>query len=722
MATDNTTYYVNGTQASDSEAEMSRNLLYNYEGAQADWKASADENEKFASGVQWTQRQIDILKKRGQAAVSINAITWAIEQMKAMLTANKPKFQATAREDSDRKKATVFSMLMAYMWDISDGNARVKNAIDDYAKMGRGCLYAYQDPYADSGRGEVIFTSIDPRDVYPDPATKDYLWRDAAHILVVNYKTDEQIKQMYPDFSFKGAVPYDAERTNDSKRVSQQGQIFSGEHKTHNNQIYQIIDRLTKKKIQIYHVADPFSGEEYEFRKKQMDAYAAQTVVSVAGQIKTEKREVEQIRQMLSTPNAEQVDENNFVYTPDPVQDPQSGQMIQPQPIFISLIPMQTLIDEGAIAIRKIKQTRVFKHVSIGNKTYWDGWLPTSEYPVVPLNNMWARNPYCISDVNMARPIQELINKLNSLIIANAASSTNQKVLLPRGAQDKQRLEAELNKAGSTVIEFDAEIGQPVIFGASAFPNALFNQIDMYVGMIERQFGIYALMAGDATAAPQTFKGTMAMDEFGQRRIKSKKDDIETSLNQLAKVMIDLARATYTEEKVIRVVEPNGKLAEAKLNATSYDQLSGATMRVNDIQTGRYDVKIISGSTLPSNRFALMEYYMDMYREGLIDQVEVLKKSEVVDVEGVLERFSYVKKLEGMVQQLQDQVKKISGDLQTAEREEIHAKKRLEVEKFKSQLSGITNKAAASAEILKVENRKNMQDSMSDQEGASVGA
>jgi len=145
-------------------------------------------------------------------------------------------------------------------------------------------------------------------------------------------------------------------------------------------------------------------------------------------------------------------------------------------------------------------------------------------------------------------------------------------------------------------------------------------------------------------------------------------------------------------------------------------------MRVNDIQTGRYDVKIISGSTLPSNRFALMEYYMDMYREGLIDQVEVLKKSEVVDVEGVLERFSYVKKLEGMVQQLQDQVKKISGDLQTAEREEIHAKKRLEVEKFKSQLSGITNKAAASAEILKVENRKNMQDSMSDQEGASVGA
>ena len=40
-------------------------------------------------------------------------------------------------------------------------------------------------------------------------------------------------------------------------------------------------------------------------------------------------------------------------------------------------------------------------------------------------------------------------------------------------------------------------------------------------------------MQGDQGAAPTTYKGTIALDEFGQRRIRSKKDDIEAMLNQL---------------------------------------------------------------------------------------------------------------------------------------------------------------------------------------------
>lgn len=693
-------------KSKDKEVKRSEKLFYNYQGAQAEWKEAADENEKFASGVQWTQKQINILKERGQAAVSINAITWAIEQMKAMLTSNKPRFQATAREDSDRDAAQLHSLLMEYMWDVSDGNSRLKNALDDYAKMGRGCLYAYVDPNKSSGSGEVMFTSVDPRDVYPDPSTKDYLWRDAAHILVVNYKTKEQIRQMYPEFDFDGAVAYDGERTNDSPRVAQQGQIFSGEHKDTQAEMYRIIDRLSKKMVKVYHVVDPFSGEEYELREKDYKSYLEQPAVSINGQIATERSEVNEAMRMANSENAEQIDENSYMFQPQPQQDPTTGEMIQPEPILIVRLSIEELVEREAIAVREIKQTRVYKCVSIGNKKSWSGFLPTSEYPVVPVNNMWSRNPYCTSDVNMVRPIQELINKLNSLIIANAASSTNQKVLLPRGSQDKQRLEAELNKAGSTVIEFDAEIGQPVIFGAQSFPGALFNQIDMYVNMIERQFGIYALMAGDAQAAPQTFKGTMAMDEFGQRRIKSKKDDIETSLNQLAKVMGHLARAVYQEEKLIRVAQPNGEMTEAKLNAIEYDDLGRAIKRFNDINQGRYDVKIISGSTLPSNRFALMEYYIDLYREGLIDQTEVLKKSNVVDVKGVLERSSYISKLEGAVEKLQEQVKNLEGDLQTATREEIHAKKRLELEKWKADLDKIKTDASAASKILQVENKQ----------------
>ena len=45
------------------------------------------------------------------------------------------------------------------------------------------------------------------------------------------------------------------------------------------------------------------------------------------------------------------------------------------------------------------------------------------------------------------------------------------------------------------------------------------------------------------------------------------------------------------------------------------------------------------------------------------------------------------------ITQLENQVKKLSGDLQTSEREMVSARKRTEVEKFKSNLNEITSSA-----------------------------
>jgi hypothetical protein len=89
----------------------------------------------------------------------------------------------------------------------------------------------------------------------------------------------------------------------------------------------------------------------------------------------------------------------------------------------------------------------------------------------------------------------------------------------------------------------------------------------------------------------------------------------------------------------------------------------------NDITIGHYDVRIISGSTLPSNRVAEYNMYLEAYKMNLVDDVEVLKKTEIFDKQGVLQRKGQMSQLQSYVQQLEAQVKKLSGDLQTAERE-----------------------------------------------------
>ena len=314
--------------------------------------------------------------------------------------------------------------------------------------------------------------------------------------------------------------------------------------------------------------------------------------------------------------------------------------------------------------------------------------------------NVHHRNPFPESDVRLYRPLQEYINKIRSLIIAHASTSTNVKLLIPRGSADLNQIEQEWSKAGTSVIEFDAELGAPIVAGPVPLPNELYkNEADAKYDL-EYGFGIFELMQGSGKSAPSTFRGTMVVDEFGQRRIKSRRDDIEGMLNQLAKVAIPLIQQLYTEEKVIRLIQPNGDEKEQKFNF--YKEMdNGDVRRFHDIGAGRYDIVVQSGSTLPTNRMALLNTYMQMYQMGLIDQTEVLKKSELVDLDGVMERSGQMKQMQQQMQAMAEELKKVRGDLQTAQREEVHAKKRLEVEKFSGELDKVSNRADMATTLYK---------------------
>tara|TARA_R110002050_G_scaffold66318_2_gene143281 strand:- start:206 stop:1249 length:1044 start_codon:yes stop_codon:yes gene_type:complete len=314
--------------------------------------------------------------------------------------------------------------------------------------------------------------------------------------------------------------------------------------------------------------------------------------------------------------------------------------------------------------------------------------------------NVHHRNPFPESDVRLYRPLQEYINKIRSLIIAHASTSTNVKLLIPRGSADLNQIEQEWSKAGTSVIEFDAELGAPIVAGPVPLPNELYkNEADAKYDL-EYGFGIFELMQGSSKSAPSTYRGTLVIDEFGQRRIKSRRDDIEGMLNQVAKVAIPLMQQLYTEEKVIRLIQPNGDEKEQRFNF--YKEMeNGDVSRFHDIGVGKYDVVVVSGSTLPTNRMALLNTYMEMYKMGLIDQTEVLKKSELIDVDGVLERSGQMKQMMQQMQAMEQELKKVKGDLQTAEREEVHAKKRLEVEKFSGDLDKVSNRADMATSLYK---------------------
>lgn len=701
------------------DVQESIELLTEYNNLREIWAVKFQESIEFRAGAQWSQEERDVLESRGQAPIVVNRIHPIVETAKSLLTYNSPEFRSSAREDSDRDTAKVFSDLFAWMWDQSSGNEELKKIVDDYYVGGMGCMHVYQDPMADLGKGEVFLKSINPLDVYIDPNSKDVYARDAAHILVVKYITDEQAMQLYPDF-MDIIMDSDSAIDNDEEipatdLAATEGQIFNTDEDTNYHTKRKFIERYTKEMHPYYNVYEPFSQKEYLFDAAEYQEYKDTYYLRIT---KATGEEV-----FISDENAKEelmqvVEEYGAIFhfeLPDPEID-EEGNMIPQSPIKVSgiegedAIPGSTTVitpltaEEMAgmenIMVNKIEKCCVKLTATVGNNLLYTRILPIEEYPIVPLMNIHHRNPYPESDVRLYRPLQEYINKIRSLIIAHASTSTNVKLLIPRGSADLRQIEEEWSRAGTSVIEFDAELGAPIVAGPVPLPNELYKNEGDAKYDLEYGFGIFELMQGSGMNSPSTYRGTLVVDEFGQRRIKSRRDDIENFLNQCAKVAVPLMQQIYTEEKVIRLVQPNGLEKEQRFNFFK-EMENGDVMRFHDVTLGRYDVKVVSGSTLPTNRMAMLNTYMQMYQAGLIDQVEVLKKSELVDIDGVLQRSGQAVQMQQQMNMLQEELKKVKGDLQTATREELHAKKRLEVEKFSSDLDKISNRAESATQLYK---------------------
>ena len=84
---------------------------------------------------------------------------------------------------------------------------------------------------------------------------------------------------------------------------------------------------------------------------------------------------------------------------------------------------------------------------------------------------------------------------------------------------------------------------------------------------------------------------------------------------------------------------------------------------------------------------------------GIIDQLEVLKQTEVANVEDVLNRSSKMQQLMNQVENQETQIKDLKGDLQTARRELVHARQRVEVEKYKTNLEQSSNRADMASKL-----------------------
>tara|TARA_R110000824_G_scaffold95302_5_gene229271 strand:- start:10053 stop:12230 length:2178 start_codon:yes stop_codon:yes gene_type:complete len=677
-------------------------LYKDYSKKRDTWAEKAKQDKEFRLGKQWTTEQEETLKSRGQAAIVVNRIHPAVETAKAMLTANRPSFRVAPREESDIKVANVISNLLAYMYDISDGRTVVRNVVDDYYTMGLGFMHVYQDPMMDMGKGEVCIHDLDPLDVYVDPASQSRFFDDAENIIVSRLFTKNQAKKLWPMYDKKidnasGENSYNAPETNSFYDGSVQfpedvGQIDPQEYIRGYERYHKFFDNE-------FRVYEKFSGTEDLLNEKDYQKYIQQPAWLIEGQVVTDKEKAQQIVTQLEMQRMQESIQQEMQMKQDGIESAVAPLPKEPKPVKIEEVTYMDLIKQGQIELVKVQVPRIRQSVIIGETLLYQRVLPIEQYPVVPFINVHTRTPYPVSDVRLVKGLQEYINKTRSLIIAHATTSTNVKILVPEGSVDMATFEEKWAQPG-VAIQFDPTDGAPMPVQPLPLPNELYTNEMTAKNDIDHQLGLYEMMMGNSQNAPQTYKGTISLDEFGQRKIRSKMADIEAGLTRIAKVAIPLMQQLYTTKKIFRVVQPNNQIGEYMMNKRMVDDKSGAIKITNNIGVGRYDVVVVAGSTLPTNRYAELEFYKEAYQIGLIDRQEVLKKTDVFDAEGVMQRIDMIDQLKGQLQQATETIKGLKGDLQTRDRESVNLRKKVEMAKFETTLDKTSNKANAAGTIF----------------------
>ena len=625
----------------DKRAEEIKERWRRWFDARADWDVQAREDIDFYLGNHFTDAEANDLAERNQMGLPIDRLYAAIEQFKAIITSKPPKFSAVGREDSDTKLANVWKTILEYIWDKSDGDEVFKQVVHDYSVTGLGYFYGYIDPEDDYGRGDVKFTYVDPFRVVVDPNSRSKWFDDASGMQLSTILSKGQLLDAYPMLSApdaNGDILIDSiesvaisDSDYPSSTQSQQGISFTPDIVNdydwgETSEKYRIIEDFRKVKIPFFRVIDLRSGQEKVLDNNGLEMLLADESAAEA-------------------------------------------------------------FDRGLFDIVQVQQTRIQITCIVGQIVLYEKVLATNIFPLVPVPNIWTNTPYPMSDVRKNKGFQRFLNKVMSLITSHAQASSGLKLLIPQGSvQDIEDLERDWANPNAT-IEYDASFGEPHFPSPQPLAGSILQLPKMIEHYIDLNIGIFEMQQGNTEAAPRTSSGTMMMEDFGQRRSKSKLRDVEASLKRLGKLIYHLAKSHYDFKKTFRIVQPNNDISEYTVNKRLYDDKTNELKTIeNNLSVGTYDIRVIGNSTMPSNKWGEWNVYMEAYEKGLIDKVEALKKTEIFDKEGVLQRTDMVAQLQQQLQSAQEQIKKLSGDLQTSNRAEVQSRKRTEVEKFKGKL------------------------------------
>tara|TARA_X000000368_G_scaffold411834_1_gene397298 strand:- start:379 stop:2607 length:2229 start_codon:yes stop_codon:yes gene_type:complete len=667
------------------------------------WFTDSQLSMDFYLNEQLTHDEKNELQESGMPDFIINRISPAIDIMKFFITANNPRWQAIGTEGSDIDIANVHSSIAEYCWHLSNGKSLFGQVIQDSLVKGIGYFKIDVDPDADEGAGEVVFENVDAYDVYVDPMSRDFLFRDASYVIIQKNISKTALVKLFPQYKRKivrasgqtQSKQYSLRNVHDSETI-QPGDVeyeaytLEGEQ----DEILDFYEVYSKEKIPFVNVfaKQPPSPEEValikEQAKEQMENVAAELQVS-AKEKELELQQLVQEGEML--PERMQLELTK-------IQKQQEAQLAEQQAIIeaelteLNTRTVQQVMEKSkfeklllneeyaklVVDVISFFKTQVKMCASVGDMYLYEALLPIEDYPIVPIVYNHTGTPYPVGAVTPMIGKQREINKAHQIMLHNANLASSLRWLYTEGSVDEEEWEKYSSSPGA-MLKYRQGFEVPTAIQPAPINNAFYNITQQGKQDIEYISGVASSMQGVGDQSHETYRGMLAMDEYGTRRVRQWVNNcVEPALEHIGKIFRDIAQYTYTAQKVFRIVQPEAGASEAEVKEVSinipiYNDFGKVINRWNDFQSAKYDVRIVAGSTQPVNRWALLDEYFKWYQAGLIDDVAMIEQTDIKNKKALLERKSVYSQMQQQIASMEEQMKDSQGTIETLERQLVQA-------------------------------------------------
>ena len=684
--------------AIDKKADRLRHLFQMINGnKRREWQAANQEGHDFYLDNQMSKKEQDALESQGMPTFTINRIIPIVEMLNFYATSNQPRWQAVAVEGSDIDIAAVHSDVADYIWYISDGPSIYSQVISDACSKSVGFFRVAIDANKDRGMGEVIIDNIEPFDVYVDPKSRDMLFRDAAYIMIYKVLPKEHLINLFPEYKNKINKANTNYPQDISTRVKGDGIDFQYQDVTESWNIlgeqgllmdyYEMYEKVKVAYMNLFYHMEP-SEEQIQ----QIQTNVASEMQGMIDEMNVQMKEQElALKQQL---DAGQIIKERFEIELQKLQINMQQTIDQEKQKRISAAMESVTTTENAVVTEKeynvlmkgelknsiVQATKFYDDkikmtVCVGDKFLFESYLPGNEYPIIPVHYRWTGTPYPMSAVGPLVGKQQELNKAHQLMVHNASLGSSLRWMYYEGSVDTDYWEKFASAPGALLpINHGYEPPKEVL--PAQLSNAFAGIVAEGKGDMEYLAGIYSSQQGDMKTTHDTYKGLLANDEYGTRRVKRwMKSSVEPSLKQLGIIVKDYAQNLYTAEKVFRLVQPNN-LKESKevvLNKIQYNDMGEAIGMFNDYAAGQFDIRCITGATLPVNRWAYINELKEMMQLGVIDDIALLSETDIRNKEKIAQRKSMLAQLQGQVQGLEQTLKDKEGTIETLERQLVQA-------------------------------------------------